>query len=548
MPSNTYTVRSGDTLSAIAKAHRTTWQELQKLNNLANVNALHPGQILILSQADDEAAPPAGGSDYTVQPGDTLGAIAARFGIDVATLAAHNGIANPDRIGLGTRLRIPGAASGPVRPLPDRRRFPLGVLSAKYETSNRGPGTVSTGAGDPGGISYGSYQLATNRGRPKEFLAREGARWAAEFGGAAPGTPAFGKVWKAIAVREPDAFQEAQHAYIKRTHYDVQVSRVLAKSGVDLETRSDAVRNAVWSTAVQHGDSTDAVVNAIGGRRDIDDRTLLDAIYKERGRRRADGKLAYFTKARADVQASVAKRFRDELRDALAMLDAERAQPAVVAVPVTATVPPPAPAALPASDDWAAIVAARGDPEAQADFAAGRPLVIALRKPTNARVNSGRGRYDDRMIVVRRLAAGLEVSEFRGNTEPSAQYAPGGDRKTMGRDVDGDGIKDPGRLLAGCYRYQRAEAGASPVGGICFRSLRVQPSERDTNHDGSHTPADRNRLDPTGAGRSMLIHRGGDTNTFSAGCQTIPRSRFGEFVKALNGHTAFSYILVDLPG
>lgn len=548
MPSNTYTVRSGDTLSAIAKAHRTTWQELQKLNNLANANALRPGQILVLSKADDQAAPTPGGIEYTVRPGDTLGAIAARFGTDVATLAAHNGIPDPDKIGQGTRLRIPGAASRPVPPLPERRRFPLGVLSAKYETSNRGAGTVSTGNGDPGGISYGSYQLATNRGRPREFLAREGSRWAAEFGGAAPGSPAFGKVWKAIAAREPGAFQDAQHAYIKRTHYDVQVSRVLAKTGVDLETRSDAVRNAVWSTAVQHGESTDAIVKAIGGRRDIDDRTLLTALYKERGRRRADGKLAYFTSARADVQASVAQRFRDELRDALAMLDAERAQPTVVAVPVSEVERPAVLAAPPASDDWAAIVAAHGDSEAQADFAAGRPLVIALRRPTNARVNGGRGRYDDRMIVVRRLGAGLEVNEFRGNTEPSAQYAPGGDRKTMGRDVDGDGIKDPGRLKAGCYRYQRAEDGASPVGGICFRSRRDQPSERDTNHDGSFTLEDRKRLDPAGAGKSMLIHRGGDTNTFSAGCQTIPRSRYGEFVKALRGQTAFSYILLDLPG
>lgn len=37
----------------------------------------------------------------------------------------------------------------------------LGSLSAPYESSGN-PGTVSTGNGDPGGVSYGTYQLTTN--------------------------------------------------------------------------------------------------------------------------------------------------------------------------------------------------------------------------------------------------------------------------------------------------------------------------------------------------------------------------------------------------
>ena len=64
----------------------------------------------------------------------------------------------------------------------------IGGLSERYESGGRGPGTVSSGAGDPGGVSYGTYQLAGNMNRPQEFLANEGSRWAAEFGGARPGT------------------------------------------------------------------------------------------------------------------------------------------------------------------------------------------------------------------------------------------------------------------------------------------------------------------------------------------------------------------------
>ena len=37
----------------------------------------------------------------------------------------------------------------------------LGSLSSKYETGGRGPGTVSSGVGDAGGVSYGSYQMTS---------------------------------------------------------------------------------------------------------------------------------------------------------------------------------------------------------------------------------------------------------------------------------------------------------------------------------------------------------------------------------------------------
>lgn len=205
----------------------------------------------------------------------------------------------------------------------------LGALSERYETGGRGPGTVSSGAGDPGGVSYGSYQLAGNLGRPQQFLANEGRAWAAEFGGASPGSASFTATWKAIAAREPETFKAAQHAYIQRTHYDVQVAHVQAATGLDLSTRSAALKDVAWSTSVQHGPETNAIVKAMAkveaqGVKPSDDqaydRALINAIYDERGKRDASGGLAYFTSASAQVQASVAARFGDERRDALAML------------------------------------------------------------------------------------------------------------------------------------------------------------------------------------------------------------------------------------
>jgi LysM repeat protein len=50
---------------------------------------------------------PVGGRTYTVRPGDTLGAIAARFGTTTRALAQLNGIANPSLIRAGQVLTLP---------------------------------------------------------------------------------------------------------------------------------------------------------------------------------------------------------------------------------------------------------------------------------------------------------------------------------------------------------------------------------------------------------------------------------------------------------
>jgi len=262
----------------------------------------------------------------TVAPGDTLGKIASRLGTSVQALADANGIRDANKIRVGQVLKVPGAAApSPATPPPPppaaagASSHPLGKLSEKFESGGRGPGTVSGGVGDFGGVSYGTYQLASKLKRPEEFLAREGARWAAEFKGARSGTPAFSAVWKAIAAREGPAFNAAQHEYIKRTHYDVQIDHVRSATGVDLDRRCDALRDAIWSTAVQHGPSCNVVVKAMGGG-NSDDSGLLRAIYAERGRKKADGSLTYFGKCSPAVQKGVENRFKQELKDALAML------------------------------------------------------------------------------------------------------------------------------------------------------------------------------------------------------------------------------------
>lgn len=61
---------------------------------------------------------PAGGLDYTVQPGDTLLAISKRFGVEVVVLMNANGISDARLLRAGQQLRIPGVSAGAPAPTP----------------------------------------------------------------------------------------------------------------------------------------------------------------------------------------------------------------------------------------------------------------------------------------------------------------------------------------------------------------------------------------------------------------------------------------------
>lgn len=64
-----------------------------------------------------QAAPASDDGAYVVRSGDSLSAIAARFGVSAATLARANGISNPNKIYVGQRLTIPGrSATQPAAP------------------------------------------------------------------------------------------------------------------------------------------------------------------------------------------------------------------------------------------------------------------------------------------------------------------------------------------------------------------------------------------------------------------------------------------------
>lgn len=115
-----YQVTKGDTLWAIAQRYHTSVEAIVRENGIADPGLIYPGETLRITIPDD--APQADSpTSYTVRAGDTLTSIAAKFKTTVPRLVSLNGIADPDLIYTGERLQIPttggaGGTSYTVRP------------------------------------------------------------------------------------------------------------------------------------------------------------------------------------------------------------------------------------------------------------------------------------------------------------------------------------------------------------------------------------------------------------------------------------------------
>ncbi|HCY8998223.1 TPA: LysM peptidoglycan-binding domain-containing protein [Enterococcus faecalis] len=96
-PEATHVVQYGETLSSIAYQYGTDYQTLAALNGLTNPNLIYPGQVLKVNGL-------ATSNVYTVKYGDNLSSIAAKLGTTYQALAALNGLSNPNLIYPGQTL------------------------------------------------------------------------------------------------------------------------------------------------------------------------------------------------------------------------------------------------------------------------------------------------------------------------------------------------------------------------------------------------------------------------------------------------------------
>ena len=98
-----YKVRSGDTLSSIARRFGTTVKRIKSVNGISNPRHLRAGVRLKI---------PAGKRPtyawHTIRSGQTVESIARKYGVSVQSIASANDLSNINRIRAGQKLKVPG--------------------------------------------------------------------------------------------------------------------------------------------------------------------------------------------------------------------------------------------------------------------------------------------------------------------------------------------------------------------------------------------------------------------------------------------------------
>lgn len=113
-----HTVQAGETLDDIAARYDVSRVAILSANGLTGPNDIQPGQQLFIPDhlPVKDNAPDV--QTYTVQFDDTLSSIAARFDVDIDLLISANNIADPNRIAYGQELVIPALGRGGGSPQP----------------------------------------------------------------------------------------------------------------------------------------------------------------------------------------------------------------------------------------------------------------------------------------------------------------------------------------------------------------------------------------------------------------------------------------------
>lgn len=142
--------------------------------------------------------------------------------------------------------------------------YKVGVLTKKYETSNRGPGYISNGSswGDPGGDSYGSYQIETKKGTMQEYL-RQNDKFTNVLKTLVVNSSAFKSMWKSLAAEDPVGFEQSQFNFLAHKPNGYYDGLSYAKN-LGWNVNNLAMQSAIFSTVNQSGGWKKGIFNRSG--------------------------------------------------------------------------------------------------------------------------------------------------------------------------------------------------------------------------------------------------------------------------------------------
>lgn len=122
-----HVVEAGDSLSAIAQQYGVSLRAIMSANNISNSSLIYPGQRLVIPGTDAPSSVPADTAVHVVASGETLSAIAQKYGVSLQALVEANSLADASRIVTGQRLTIPAAGATSTTPT-----TPVAAVPSEY--------------------------------------------------------------------------------------------------------------------------------------------------------------------------------------------------------------------------------------------------------------------------------------------------------------------------------------------------------------------------------------------------------------------------------
>ena len=205
--------------------------------------------------------------------------------------------------------------------------YQLGMLSAKGETDNGKNLFNNCEADKTGGCSYGTYQIATGPGTMKDYLNYmknkeeykdfyNTLQQAGGFDAAKQGDDTFKSAWKNLS--QNSEFLDSQHNFVLKNNYNTTINGINDIKGLNLDSRSPVIKDAIFSVSVQFGGKGGAnlIHKALGNdASNLSDEDIINKIYDERGYKK------YFKNSSENMQNSIKKnRSIDERQRALELL------------------------------------------------------------------------------------------------------------------------------------------------------------------------------------------------------------------------------------
>jgi murein DD-endopeptidase MepM/ murein hydrolase activator NlpD len=197
---STYVVQSGDTISSVAAMFDVTPGTIMTANDLTKSSKLHIGESLIIL--------PVTGIRYTVQKGDTLAAIAKKYGGNTEEILAYNGL-DSDVLVAGSILIVPNG------------ELPVSIAQSAPRTSGttgvfaNNPKEPAHNVGAPGTSAEISYYIAPLA----HYIKTQGIHGYNAVDLAAPtGTPIMASAAGTVVVAKQGGWNGGYGSYVVISH------------------------------------------------------------------------------------------------------------------------------------------------------------------------------------------------------------------------------------------------------------------------------------------------------------------------------------------